>query len=719
MRRVPLPHGAVPPAPDGKGTHQGGRRPTPPSLFGLLRNALGARPLGHGGVATRLALALSCCLAVAVPAATAGSPPPTPHGPTTVRGSVEQIHVIHAPPGAAVAVSGPATASGVTDHFGGLVLRDLPASAGYRVSVDGVTRTVEVMAETAHPSAAHYAANRMPSRDGYIRVRDGTLLAYRVDLPATRPAGGKYDVVFVYSGYRPALRPGESWDDHVVQKFTALGYAVVGVNMRGTGCSGGAFHLLEPLVALDGYDVVETLSAQPWVEDVAMVGASWLGLSQLYVAAARPPSLDAIAPGAVVGDFYADTIHPGGILNNGFALAWARGRDVTNAYPSSYEGPQALPVGRDPVCLSNQGLRGQNRITADDWAAYDLYDALDGRKPYWPQRNAQVERIQVPTFLVTSWQDEQVASRPATLLERFPKTTPVRLLGTNGVHGAYLEGDIFEEVARFLGVYLRGGDRAAYEREKPVEILIETNDEARARTRIQMSDLQAAGAGRRYLLGADLAADASQSSAGSTFRYDPRPSTWDKIVQDQVRFTSAPLNATTIMAGSGSADLWIWSVGGDVDLQVTVAELRPDGQEQLIQSGWLRASHRALSPLSTPLRPQHLHIAEQPVAPRQWTPLRVEILPFAHVFRAGSRILVTVDGPGGAGNWLAWRFGTKPGGFDVTVGHGASHPSAVVLPVLEQGAFRLTEPLPASLPSCTRTWSQPCRPLPKPDAIAK
>ena len=50
-----------------------------------------------------------------------------------------------------------------------------------------------------------------------------------------------------------------------------------------------------------------------------MVGISYPGISQLFVAAARPPSLAAIAPMSVIGNT-ASTLLPGGILNDGFAL---------------------------------------------------------------------------------------------------------------------------------------------------------------------------------------------------------------------------------------------------------------------------------------------------------------------------------------------------------------------------------------------------------------
>ena len=51
------------------------------------------------------------------------------------------------------------------------------------------------------------------------------------------------------------------------------------MNLRGTGCSGGAFDYFETLQSLDGYDVIETVAAQPWVANgkVGMVGISYPG----------------------------------------------------------------------------------------------------------------------------------------------------------------------------------------------------------------------------------------------------------------------------------------------------------------------------------------------------------------------------------------------------------------------------------------------------------
>ncbi len=65
--------------------------------------------------------------------------------------------------------------------------------------------------------------------------------------------------------------------------------------MRGSGCSGGVFDLFDLPTTADGYDIIETVAAQPWVQDgkVGMVGISFPGISQLFVGGAQPPHLAA------------------------------------------------------------------------------------------------------------------------------------------------------------------------------------------------------------------------------------------------------------------------------------------------------------------------------------------------------------------------------------------------------------------------------------------
>ena len=633
-----------------------------------------------------------------------------------VRGSVEQIHIVHAEPKAKVSVRGPGgyktTAS--TDDAGGLVIRNVPPGDGYSVTVAGSDRdddTVRVLSREQHPDAEFYSSQKLDPTHGYIKTRDGTLLSYRVVLPDADVHGpGPYDLVITYSGYQPSLETVDGYQNRPFEKFSALGYAVAGVNMRGSGCSGGAFDFMEPLTWLDGYDFVEAFAAQPWVDDVALGDQSWPGLTQLFVASTQPPSLDAIVAGSVVGDFYRDVFYPGGIQNVGFGHIWASGRDVENAWPTRRR--EVIERARaDSICAANQGLRGQNA------SLLEIIKNHPHDGGFWQGRSAEplVAKIKVPTLQVVSWQDPQVGSRPAALYERFPPDVPVRLIGVNGFH-QYWSGAVWEEIVEFLDVYL--GDTspekiARYESQNDFLVLLESDANGETRGRFTLPGFAAAGDGRRLTLGSDLAPDAAdESGTSSTFTYDPaRPGAWTAPVQDQVTFTTEVMGQQTVMAGSGSVDLWIAAEAEDVDLQATLSEVRPDDQEMLVQSGWLRASHRKLDEkASTALRPRHLHTAAsiENLAPGQWTRLRIELFPFAHVFRKGSRIRLTISGPGGGSNAWPWAFDALPGSFPVRIAHdGLQHSSTVVLPIVQPMDLSVAP----SLPECDCVWLQPCRPL--------
>ena len=73
--------------------------------------------------------------------------------------------------------------------------------------------------------------------------------------------------------------------------------------------------------------MIETIAHQPWVlgHKVGMMGISYGAISQLFTAQLDPPDLEAISPLSTI-DATATTLYPGGILNTGFAVAWAQQR---------------------------------------------------------------------------------------------------------------------------------------------------------------------------------------------------------------------------------------------------------------------------------------------------------------------------------------------------------------------------------------------------------
>ena len=377
-------------------------------------------------------------------------------GPATfdAHGSVEQVWLIGAEPGAELRLvdeDAVVVATAAADAQGSLIFRDVPP-ADYRVAAaDTVSDAVTVAAPDDHPDAAFYAAQDIVPGYGYLETRDGTLLAINVTLPGP-PEAGPYPTVIEYSGYSPA-DPDSPQPSTLIT--STLGFATVGINLRGTGCSGGAYDYFETLQSTDGYDAIETIAAQPWVEHgtVGMVGLSFPGITQLFVAATQPPHLSAIAPLSVIADTGRGTLRPGGILNDGFATSWAteRQHDAEAAPQSGQAWAGRRIEDGDTTCADNQILRSQ---------AVDLLATID-ENPYWTDEVAApvtpelfVDQITVPTFLAGAWQDEQVGGYLVNMTDNFTGTDRAWFTYTNGAHADPFDPATFVRWVEFLQLYV-------------------------------------------------------------------------------------------------------------------------------------------------------------------------------------------------------------------------------------------------------------------------
>lgn len=162
---------------------------------------------------------------------------------------------------------------------------------------------------------------------------------------------------------------------------------------------------------------------------------------------------------------------------------------------------------------------------------------------------------------------------------------------------------------------------------------------------------------------------------------------WSQFDQgDVLSYLSAPVTDDLVISGPGYADLWVASDATDVNVQVSVSEVRPDGVEYLIQNGWLRLGHRKIdAERSDELEVTHLFTekAFKPLQPGKFVEARIEIPSLAHVFRAGSQLRLTIATPGR--NHVTWAFDNPDYGGAVPVHQVArmpGKPSSLVLPVL-------------------------------------
>ena len=695
----------------------------------------------------------------------------------TLRPGTNQVYVLGATPGDELELldgTGAVVETGTVDVQGSLAWRRLsvgpytvrvagdPASESDPVTVTGF--------RSPPPPQSFYDAQTIDEGFHYITTRDGTTLSANVSLPS---GDGPFPTVVEYSGYGPS-NPA---DTTFAQLFNTLGFAYVGVNIRGTGCSGGSFLNFEPVQSLDGYDAVEAIAAQPWVKfhEVGMVGISYPGISQLYVARTRPPHLAAITPLSVIDDTFRGTLYPGGVLNTGFAVPWAAER-ATQSAPYGQAWTKTRADNGDTECADNQLLRLQNPDPLQLIQDNPFYDPViaDQVNP-----SLFVKKIDVPVFIAGAWQDEQTGGHFPALLDEFTGSPHVYATMSNGSHTESLSLGVFGRYADFLDLYVGRrvpGDAKklvapilaqsitgvgglslppgidytgmtyrqalrTYQSQDPVRIGFEEGAAAGqpagsplprfVRTfdswpvpqakptawyltpggglRTSPSRLRAGDVEQRsYLADPTALPDTDYTGPGNDIWKASPTYDWRQIPDGKgLGWISPPLAKDVVAVGTGSVDLWVKTPEADTDLEVTLSEVRPDGTEVYVQSGWLRASHRKLDlDESTPISPVHtdLEADAAPLPAGKFTKLRVELFPFAQAFRAGSRLRVTVDAPGGARP--LWAFDTIAHGEQVTVAADKVHRSRIVLAVVPGVK------VPATAPPCSSLRSQPCRTYP-------
>jgi predicted acyl esterase len=734
----------------------------------------------------------------------------------TARGSARQVYATGLPAGASAALvdaSGRVVAQKSADSQGGLLFENVAPGAGYRVRVAATgAQAGPITVHTEQSAPWDPSIYNQPIADrgyGYLTTRDGTTLALTVHPPPSPALAGfpaitlpkglpdyapPYPTVIEYSGYGYA--DPSAPQNGIAVLANIMGFAVVDVNIRGTGCSGGAFNFFEPLESLDGYDVIETIAHQPWVKDhkVGMIGISYGAISQLFTAQTQPPSLEAIAPLSTI-DATATTLYPGGILNTGFAVAWAEERQH-DAKPAGPNAGQAWAARRiqqgDQTCKANQVLHGE---------AQDLLGTIRANAHYNPavadplDPVTFVNKIRVPVFMACQWEDEQTGGHCPDLAEHFTGTTKKWFTFTNGAHIDSIDPPTYNRWYDFLELYVAhqaplvnaavtavaapviyqqamglpatdlvtmppdpiqalasySAALAAFEQLPQVRVLFDNgagksplggftpgnpypafehsfprfpipgtiarrwflgphgtlNDQPAGRPGI---DWYAANA--KALPANDYGANSGTGGLWATasqwqWNWRPNPS------GTAVAYVSAPLREDTTVVGAGAVDVWVRSSTPDVDLQATISEVDPDGRETFVQNGWLRASERKLATGSHTLLAQPSTLLEpvpsaratdaEPMPADAFTQVVIPLYYEGHVYRAGTRIRVTVAAPNGT--QPIWSFSqTVPGATStVSIAYSPQMPSSIVLPVVP-GVV-----VPTGLPPCPSLRNEPCR----------
>jgi len=300
--------------------------------------------------------------------------------------------------------------------------------------------------------------------DGYVRLSDylslsdGTKLAYDLLLPAKDGLAEKnpLPVLFSYTTYLRAynmVKDGKMVDNKIlplnsikkafiwlraklnengnifdqafmnkwIKRMLKHGYAVVVVEVRGTGASEGIMNPIFKFMAEDTDDILNWIATQSWSNGkIGMFGVSSLAQAQYAAASTGNPHLKAIFPTSSSFDLYNAVVYPGGIFNTTFAKMFSIATGLLEKMAVPVDGDKngailerILKYRRKTVTLSEGAAKSLEKAPYRDsdsfipkgnryWEDLGLYTLLN-----------QINRSNVAIYNATGWFD--IFTRDATL----------------------------------------------------------------------------------------------------------------------------------------------------------------------------------------------------------------------------------------------------------------------------------------------------------------
>jgi len=489
-----------------------------------------------------------------------------------------------------------------------------------------------------HPQGSVLGDGRSPlpvdvreDRDTPVVMSDGTTLLADIfrpvgdePVPAILVWGpyGKRNGFFNYDVFGPLrMDVQRSWEDGL-NKFEGpnpsywvnQGYAVVNIDTRGAMHSEGDLYFQGETEIQDEYDTIEWIAEQSWsTGKVALVGNSWLAVSQWRIATRKPPHLTAIAPWEGCISNYRDLVAPGGIPQGPF------------------------------LHFLDFSLRGNTWTESllQNFLARPLYDE------YWESKDHDLSSIEVPAYVAASWTN--IVHSRGTLEAWGQISSEQKWLR---VHNAHEWTDLMnpanvEDLRRFFDHFLKGVDNG-WETTPTVRLSVldpgrvDTVNRAESEFPLAREELVAF-----HLDASDGTLRDEPVAAENAVLYDPDEvgTTFRRTFADDGEIT-----------GFGKVKLWVSAEDADdLDVFVVVSLLDAEGNERQTEvvtdryypgfAGRLRASLRELDQeRSTAAHPVHTFRTSEKLAPGEIVPLEIDLWPFSIRYHAGDTLQVRVNG---------------------------------------------------------------------------
>jgi putative CocE/NonD family hydrolase len=470
------------------------------------------------------------------------------------------------------------------------------------------------------------------------------------------------------------------------------GLQVVIQSVRGTFGSEGEFTPFDERA--DGLATLRWVREQPWHSGrIGMIGPSYLGLVQWAVAPDAGDDLAALAIQVSASQFHGQT-HAGGSVSLETAASWlvlVSAQERRLAPLAIMHGLRQLRELLNELPLTDLDERATGAEVA--WFREAIASPLRD-DAYWVARDfaADVERVTAPVQLIGGWQDIFLP----WLLEDFAALRsagrdPQLIIGpwTHTAPGLTAAG--LREGLGWLRAGLLDDDRLV----RPGSIQVYVTGERDGGGWRQLQSWPPPGADEQRLWlgehGQLEGGQAASASGSDRYRYDPAdptPSLGGPVLlerqpivdnrplearPDVLTYTTAPLESVTEAIGPVRVELGVRASSPHFDIFARVCDVDPLGASWNVCDALVRIAPGRFEPAEDGTR----NVA-------------FELWPTAHRFAAGHRIRLQVS------SGAHPRYMRNPGTgedpntadrtrtVDIEILHDATHPSALVLPLLSQ-----------------------------------
>ncbi|MEO8204161.1 MAG: CocE/NonD family hydrolase, partial [Betaproteobacteria bacterium] len=157
----------------------------------------------------------------------------------------------------------------------------------------------------------------------YVAMRDGVRIAVDVYIPQGAPSNTRFPAIAVATPYYRRFKTEGPVAEYTPMAaryrdaFVPRGYALVVIDVRGTGASFGTRDSFRSPRERDDFgQIADWIVGQAWSDGkIGATGISYPGAASLFLAGTGHPAVKAIAPLFAINEIYADQLYPGGMLS--------------------------------------------------------------------------------------------------------------------------------------------------------------------------------------------------------------------------------------------------------------------------------------------------------------------------------------------------------------------------------------------------------------------